>query len=177
MHQWFPLEEIVFLWMVYELYNSYWLLGYTMTWSSTSDYEDAMVISSILWYYDEIDYIGYPIHRVWFGDLKGWKGGGGSGIGGIKSSTQKHEFCIVRSLKLCTFLGCKWGVPLVIGGGGPDFGVLGILGMSLIGSCRLSSCSSYHYITVIIHIDYINVHVVQFPMLSFLSCSHSIVQP
>jgi len=29
-----------------------------------------------------------------------------------------HEFCIVRSLKLCTFLGCKWGVPLVIGGGG-----------------------------------------------------------
>src|SRR4051794_41919441 len=46
------------------------------------------------------------------------KGGGGSGIGGIKSSTEIHEFCIVRSLKLCTFLGCKWGVPLVIGGGG-----------------------------------------------------------
>src|SRR2546430_16716295 len=45
-------------------------------------------------------------------------GGGGSGIGGIKSNTQIHEFCIVRSLKLCSFLGCKWGVPLVIGGGG-----------------------------------------------------------
>src|SRR5256886_9509335 len=45
-------------------------------------------------------------------------GGGGSGIGGIKSDTQIHEFCIVRSLKLCSFLGCKWGVPLVIGGGG-----------------------------------------------------------
>ena len=44
-------------------------------------------------------------------------GGGGSGIGGIKSNTQIHEFCIVRSLKLCSFLGCKWGVPLVIGGG------------------------------------------------------------
>ena len=46
------------------------------------------------------------------------KGGGGSGIGGIKSTMEIHEFCIVRSLKLCTFLGCKWGVPLVIGGGG-----------------------------------------------------------
>src|SRR5947208_13305888 len=45
-------------------------------------------------------------------------GGGGSGIGGIKSTMEIHEFCIVRSLKLCSFLGCKWGVPLVIGGGG-----------------------------------------------------------
>ncbi len=54
---------------------------------------------------------------MWFGDLRAWKGGGGSGIGGIKSTTGKHEFCIVRSLKICTNLGCKWGVPLVIGGG------------------------------------------------------------
>ena len=59
--------------------------------------------------------VSYP--RVWFGDLQGGIGGGGSGIGGVKSSTRKHEFCIVRSLKLCSFLGCKWGVPLVIGGG------------------------------------------------------------
>jgi hypothetical protein len=50
------------------------------------------------------------------------KGGGGSGIGGIKSTTGKHEFCIVRSLKICTNLGCKWGVPLVIGGGDPTLG-------------------------------------------------------
>ncbi len=35
----------------------------------------------------------------------------------------------------------------------------------------------HHIVASIIHIDYINVHVVQFPMLSFLSCSHSIVQP
>src|SRR2546430_12745990 len=57
-------------------------------------------------------------------------GGGGSGIGGIKSNTQIHEFCIVRSLKLCSFLGCKWGVPLVIGGGGGGGGVVcfGFLG-------------------------------------------------
>ena len=74
--------------------------------------------------------VSYP--RVWFGDPQGWKGGGGSGIGGIKSSTEIHEFCIVRSLKLCTFLGCKWGVPLVIGGGGPDFGVWGSLGCHLL---------------------------------------------
>ena len=60
--------------------------------------------------------VSYP--RVWFGDPQTVKGGGGSGIGGIKSTMEIHEFCIVRSLKLCTFLGCKWGVPLVIGGGG-----------------------------------------------------------
>ena len=114
---------------------------------------------------------------MWFGDLQGWKGGGGSGIGGIKSSTRKHEFCIVRSLKLCSFLGCKWGVPLVIGGGViSSIWGFGHFGMSLMGSCRLSMFTlSLHQ--VIIHIDYINVHVVQFPMLSFLSCSHSIVQP
>src|SRR5215208_6311917 len=70
--------------------------------------------------------VSYP--RVWFGDLQGWKGGGGGGIGGIKSSTQIHEFCIVRSLKLCTFLGCKWGVPLVIGGGGGGGGGVGLWG-------------------------------------------------
>ena len=75
-----------------------------------------MVISSIMVYYDEIDYIWYPIRGC--GLVTHALGrGGGSGIGGIKSSTQIHEFCIVRSLKLCTFLGCKWGVPLVIGGG------------------------------------------------------------
>ena len=100
----------------------------------------------ILWW-NRLYRVSYP--RVWFGDLRAWKGGGGSGIGGIKSSTQIHEFCIVRSLKICTNLGCKWGVPLVIGGGGPDFGVLGILGMSLWGSCRLSSypiiASSHHH--------------------------------
>ena len=53
-------------------------------------------------------------------------GGGGSGIGGIKSTMEIHEFCIVRSLKLCSFLGCKWGVPLVIGGGVSS--ILGHLG-------------------------------------------------
>ena len=31
---------------------------------------------------------------------------------------EKHEFLVEISLKKCTFLGCKWGVPLVIGGGG-----------------------------------------------------------
>src|SRR3954447_6352462 len=77
-----------------------------------------MVISSILVYYDEIDYIWYPIRGCGLVTYRVEKGGGGSGIGGIKSSTQIHEFCIVRSLKLCSFLGCKWGVPLVIGGGG-----------------------------------------------------------
>ena len=49
--------------------------------------------------------------------------------------------------------------------GGPDFGTLGNLGMSLIGSCRLYHV--HHIITSITHIDYINVHVVQFPMLYF----------
>src|SRR5256885_5261288 len=53
-------------------------------------------------------------------------GGGGSGIGGIKSTMEIHEFCIVRSLKLCSFLGCKWGVPLVIGGGGGGGGGVGL---------------------------------------------------
>src|SRR4051794_41957755 len=77
-----------------------------------------MVISSILVYYDEIDYIWYPIRGCGLVTYRAEKGGGGSGIGGIKSTMEIHEFCIVRSLKLCTFLGCKWGVPLVIGGGG-----------------------------------------------------------
>src|SRR3954447_26693335 len=77
-----------------------------------------MVISSILVYYDEIDYIWYPIRGCGLVTHRTVKGGGGSGIGGIKSTMEIHEFCIVRSLKLCTFLGCKWGVPLVIGGGG-----------------------------------------------------------
>ena len=53
------------------------------------------------------------------------------------------------------------------GGGGPDFGVLGILGMSLIGSRRLSPYPINQSITII-HIDYINVHVVQFPMLCYI---------
>src|SRR5437870_8572337 len=62
-----------------------------------------------------IDYmVSYP-PKVTYGSAFG---GGGSGIGGIKSTMEIHEFCIVRSLKLCSFLGCKWGVPLVIGGGG-----------------------------------------------------------
>jgi len=126
----------------------------------------------ILWW-NRLYMVSYP--RVWFGDLQGWKGGGGSGIGGIKSSTRKHEFCIVRSLKLCSFLGCKWGVPLVIGGGDPTWGFWGSLG------CHFGDHVGYHHsyiiASIIIHIDYINVHVVQFPMLSFLSCSHSIVQP
>src|SRR3954454_11280281 len=77
-----------------------------------------MVISRILVYYDEIDYIWYPIRGCGLVTYRAEKGGGGSGIGGIKSTMEIHEFCIVRSLKLCTFLGCKWGVPLVIGGGG-----------------------------------------------------------
>src|SRR4051794_41937271 len=77
-----------------------------------------MVISSILVYYDEIDYVWYPIRGCGLVTYRVEKGGGGSGIGGIKSTMEIHEFCIVRSLKLCTFLGCKWGVPLVIGGGG-----------------------------------------------------------
>ena len=31
---------------------------------------------------------------------------------------EKHEFWVAICLKLCLFLGCKWGVPLVIYGGG-----------------------------------------------------------
>ena len=76
-----------------------------------------MVISSIMVYYDEIDYIGILSLGCGLVTYALGKGGGGSGVGGIKSTTGKHEFCIVRSLKICTNLGCKWGVPLVIGGG------------------------------------------------------------
>src|SRR5215210_3922017 len=96
------------------------------------------VISSIMVYYDEIDYIWYPIPGCGLVTYRAGKGGGGSGIGGIKSSTEIHEFCIVRSLKLCTFLGCKWGVPLVIGGGGggggemEGVGVLVVLGVCIL---------------------------------------------
>ena len=69
-------------------------------------------------------FVGYTRNRLYgilspkvtYGSAFG--GGGGSGIGGIKSTMEIHEFCIVRSLKLCSFLGCKWGVPLVIGGVG-----------------------------------------------------------
>jgi hypothetical protein len=77
MHQLYPLEEIVLRYMIYELYLISWSIGYTMTWSSTSDYEDAMVISSILWYYDEIDYIGYPIRGCGLVTYALGKGGGG----------------------------------------------------------------------------------------------------
>jgi len=38
---------------------------------------------------------------------------GACGIGGIKSIPGKHEFLLVRSLKICTILGVKWGVTLV----------------------------------------------------------------
>ena len=38
------------------------------------------------------------------------------GIGGVKSKGGKHEFVIVRSLKICTDFGRKWGVTLVMGG-------------------------------------------------------------
>ena len=86
----------------------------------------------ILWW-NRLYMVSYP--RVWFGDLQTVKGGGGSGIGGIKWTTGKHEFCIVRSLKICTNLGCKWGVPLVIGGGG---GVnLRVLGFRVTLGCHL----------------------------------------
>src|SRR3954454_15225704 len=85
-----------------------------------------MVIWSILVYYDEIDYIGILSLGCGLVTYRAEKGGGGSGIGGIKSTTGKHEFCIVRSLNICTNLGCKWGVPLVIGGGGGGGGVWGV---------------------------------------------------
>jgi hypothetical protein len=107
--------------------------------------------------------VSYP--RVWFGDPQDCKGGGGSGIGGIKSTMEIHEFCIVRSLKLCTFLGCKWGVPLVIGGGKFEgFGIRSLWDVTF-GDHVGYSCFLYHCINHDIHIDYINVHVVQFPML------------
>src|SRR4051794_28899146 len=92
-----------------------------------------MVISSILVYYDEIDYIWYPIRGCGLVTYRAEKGGGGSGIGGIKSTMEIHEFCIVRSLKLCTFLGCKWGVPLVIGGGGGGGKKRGVCGTRVFG--------------------------------------------
>src|SRR4051812_50119173 len=102
-----------------------------------------MVISSILVYYDEIDYIWYPIRGCGLVTYRVEKGGGGSGIGGIKSTMEIHEFCIVRSLKLCTFLGCKWGVPLVIGGGGGG-GVDGMFYL-VVGGCVVL-CEIYVYL-------------------------------
>src|SRR4051794_41291190 len=101
--------------------------------------------------------VSYP--RVWFGDPRTVKGGGGSGIGGIKSTMQIHEFCIVRSLKLCSFLGCKWGVPLVIGGGGGGgklggFGVWGFLGLFFLGCWWLLLFFFFYFIfsTILIYI-------------------------
>jgi hypothetical protein len=49
-------------------------------------------------------------------------GGGGSGIGGVKRNMEKLEFLVEGSLKKCRILGCKWGVPLVIGGGWGGWG-------------------------------------------------------
>jgi hypothetical protein len=54
------------------------------------------------------------------GGCRGW--GGVPGIGGIKRKAEKLEFCVVEGLKKCTNLGCKWGVTLVIGGGGGEGG-------------------------------------------------------
>src|SRR3954453_12477540 len=105
-----------------------------------------MVISSILVYYDKIDYIWFPYRGCGLVTYRVEKGGGGSGIGGIKSTMEIHEFCIVRSLKLCTFLGCKWGVPLVIGGGKIEgFGDPVTLGCHLWDHVGYSSLS-YHCI-------------------------------
>ena len=36
---------------------------------------------------------------------------------------EKLEFLVEDCLKKCWILGCKWGVPLVIGGGGGEGGV------------------------------------------------------
>ena len=121
-----------------------------MIWSLTSDYEDAMVISNT-WFvgYTRNRLYGILSPKVTYGSAFG---GGGSGIGGIKSTMEIHEFCIVRSLKLCSFLGCKWGVPLVIGGGWlARFGSFGTPWSfrsfwSLWASCSLITLISYIHI-------------------------------
>src|SRR4051794_41983113 len=111
-----------------------------------------MVISSILVYYDEIDYIWYPIRGCGLVTYRAEKGGGGSGIGGIKSTMEIHEFCIVRSLKLCTFLGCKWGVPLVIGGGGGGGGGGGFGGWLFVGCLFCVCCEVFLFFFLFVSI-------------------------
>ena len=74
------------------------------------------------------------------------------GIGGVKSKGGKHEFVIVRSLKICTDFGRKWGVTLVMGGV-----FLGHFGSFLGGGQKQPFWSFWVILVILSHFDQFRV--------------------